>query len=176
MFRKGLILAALAAMVAVPTIAQADFEQGDFELTLGGTANGGRDFDGFAGGVNGSIGYFATDELELGVRQSITYTDVGTAPNAGGQLNGSTRVFADFHFDVGAFQPFIGANIGYVYGDAGADTWAAAPEVGVKYFVNTTTFIYGLAEYQFFFDEADQADDAFSNGQFVYSIGVGVKF
>jgi len=175
MFRKGLIMAALAAAF-VPAFAKADFEQGDLELTLGGTANGGRDFDGFSGGINGSIGTFLTDELELGVRQSITYTDVGTAPEAGGQLNGSTRIFADFHFDVGAFQPFIGANIGYVYGDSVADTWAAAPEVGVKYFLNSTTFLYGLAEYQFFFDEADEVDDTFSSGQFIYSLGIGVKF
>jgi hypothetical protein len=33
-----------------------------------------------------------------------------------------------------------------------------------------------MAEYQFFFDEADNVDDAFSDGQFVYSLGLGVKF
>ncbi len=173
MFRKGLILAAL---IALPTIARADFEQGDLELTLGGTANGSNDFDGFSAGINGSIGTFLTDELEIGVRQSVTYTDVGTAPNAGGQLSGSTRVFGDFHFDLGAFQPFVGGNVGYVYGDSTADTWEAAPEAGVKYFLNSTTFVFAQAEYQFFFDEADNVDDAFSDGQFIYSLGLGLKF
>src|SRR5690349_5335228 len=163
MFRKGLILAALAAAF-LPAIAKADFEQGDLELTLGGNAAGGKDFDGIAGGINGSLGYFLTDELELGIRQTINYTDVNTPPNAGGQLNGSTRVFGDFHFDAGAWQPFIGANIGYVYGDGVADTWEAAPEGGVKYFVNSTTFIFAQVEYQFFFDKADQVDNAFSEG------------
>jgi hypothetical protein len=173
MFRKGLILAAL---IALPTIARADFEQGDLELTLGGTANGSNDFDGFSAGINGSIGTFLTDELEIGVRQSVTYTDVGTAPNAGGQLNGSTRVFLDFHFDLGAFQPFVGGNVGYVYGDSTADTWEAAPEAGVKYFLNSTTFVFAQAEYQFFFDSADNIDNSFEDGQFVYSLGLGVKF
>jgi len=176
MFRKGLILAALAAAAFIPATAKANFQQGDLELTLGGSANGGRDFDGFAAGVNASFGYFATDQFEIGIRQSINYTDVGTAPNAGGQLNGSTRVFGDFHFDMGAWQPFLGVNIGYVYGDGVADTWEAAPEGGVKYFLNSTTFVFAQVEYQFFFDKADQVDDAFSEGQFVYSLGLGVKF
>jgi hypothetical protein len=175
MFRKGLILAALTAAF-LPTFAKADFQQGDLELTLGGNAIGGRDFDGIAGGINASVGYFLTDEFELGVRQSVNYTDVGTAPDAGGQLSGSTRVFADFHFDLGQWQPYVGANIGYVYGDGTADTWAAAPEAGVKYFLNSTTFVFAAAEYQFFFDEADNVDDAFSEGQFIYSLGLGVKF
>ena len=174
MFRKGLILAALAAAF-FPAIAKADFQQGALELTPGGNALGGKDFDGFSAGVNASLGYFATDQFEIGVRQSINYTDVGTAPNAG-QLSGSTRVFGDFHFDLGQWQPYIGANIGYVYGDATADTWEAAPEGGVKYFLNSTTFVFAQVEYQFFFDEADAVDDAFSDGQFVYSLGIGVKF
>jgi hypothetical protein len=175
MFRKGLILAALAAAF-FPAIAKADFQQGDMELTLSGNANGGNDFDGIAGGITGSIGWFATDQLEVGLRQSIAYTDINTPPNAGGQLSGSTRVFADFHFDMGQWQPFVGVNLGYAYGDGVADTWEAAPEGGVKYFVNSTTFIYGMVEYQFFFDDADEVDNAFDDGQFVYSLGIGVKF
>ena len=175
MFRKGLILAALAAAF-FPAIAKADCQQGDMELTLGGNANGGKDFDGLSGGINASLGWFLTDQLELGVRQSVNYTDVNTPPNAGGQLSGSTRVFGDFHFDMGAWQPFIGANIGYAYGDAVSDTWEAAPEGGVKYFMNSTTFIFATVEYQFFFDQADNIDDAFDDGQFVYSLGLGVKF
>jgi hypothetical protein len=175
MFRKGLILAALAAAF-FPAIAKADFQQGDLELTLGGSANGGRDFDGFAAGINASLGYFATDQLELGIRQSLNYNDVSSPPNAGGQLNGSTRIFGDFHFDMGAWQPFIGVNIGYVYGDGVADTWEAAPEGGVKYFLNSTTFVFAQVEYQFFFDKAGDLDSSFDDGQFVYSLGLGVKF
>jgi hypothetical protein len=37
-------------------------------------------------------------------------------------------------------------------------------------------FIFGRIEYQFFFENSDQADDAFEDGQFVYSIGVGFRF
>ncbi len=176
MFRKGLILAALTALVAIPTMARADFQQGDFELTLSGSGNGSKDFDGFSAGANASLGYFMTDQLELGIRQSVSYDDVNTGPNEGGALNASTRVFADFHFDMGQWQPYIGANIGYAYGDSTSDTWEAAPEGGVKYFLNSTTFIFAAIEYQFFFDGADDVDSSFDDGQFIYSLGLGVKF
>ena len=49
MFRKGLILAALAAAF-FPAIAKADFQQGDMELTLGGNANGGKTSTGLPAG------------------------------------------------------------------------------------------------------------------------------
>jgi hypothetical protein len=169
MLRKGIVLAAL---LVLPTIAQAQFEQGDKEFTLGATAANGNDFDGFSGGGNASLGYFLTDNLELSVRQSLSYTDIGVDAS----LNGSTRVAADFHFDLGKFQPFIGANFGYVYGDAVSDTFEGAPEGGVKWFVNSTTFIFAMAEYQFFFDSADDADSGFDNGQFVYTLGIGFRF
>jgi len=170
MFRKGIVFAAL---LLAPVVARADFDPGDWELTLGANAANGPDFDGFSGGLNGGIGYFFSDNLEVSLRQTLNYSDVGV----GSALNGSTRAAIDFHFDMGALQPFVGANIGFVYGDAVNDTWEAAPEAGVKYFLNTTTFIYGMVEYQFFFDQADDiGGDSFSDGQFVYTLGIGLKF
>ena len=73
-------------------------------------------------------------------------------------------------------MPYIGANIGYAYGDQVNDTFLAGPEGGVKYFVNNTTFIFLSVEYQFFFDEGDDIEGAFSDGQFVYGLGIGFKF
>jgi len=79
-------------------------------------------------------------------------------------------------FDLEAWQPFVGGNFGYVYGDAVNDTFEAAPEAGVKYFVNSTTFIFAMVEYQFFFDSGDDIDNAFSDGQFLWSLGLGFRF
>ena len=73
-------------------------------------------------------------------------------------------------------QPFVGGNIGFVYGDAVNDTWEAAPEAGIKWFANATTFVYFSAEYQFFFDENSDAGSAFSDGQFIYGLGIGFRF
>jgi hypothetical protein len=176
MLRKGMFLSvlAVAAVALAPRSTYAYFEEGDKEVTLSGTAANGPDFDGVSAGANGSIGYFITDNLELSLRQTVTYTDIGVG--GGSALNGATRVALDFHFDLEALQPFLGGNFGYVYGDAVNDTFEAAPEAGAKWFVNSTTFIFGMVEYQFFFDKASGADDGFSDGQFVYTLGIGFRF
>jgi len=177
MLRKGIVLSvlAVAAVALAPRSTYAYFEEGDKEVTLSGSGANGNDFDGVVAGANGSIGYFMTDNLELSLRQSLQYTDIGNA-GGGSALNGSTRVALDFHFDLEALQPFVGGNFGYVYGDAVNDTFEAAPEGGVKWFVNSTTFIFAMVEYQFFFDSADNADNAFQDGQFVYTLGIGFRF
>jgi len=165
------IVCALLAMLVIPALARAQFKQGDWELTLSGSGSTPSDVDAFSFGLQGSLGYFLADQLELGVRQAVAYTDV-----SGSSWNGSTNLFLDFHFDLGAFQPFIGANIGYVYGEGVHDTWQAGPEGGLKYFVNATTFIFGMVQYEFFFESGNDLQDEFSNGQFVYSLGIGFKF
>ena len=170
MLRKGI---AIAALLLVPTLAKAQVEN-PWEMTLGGGAANSADFDGFTGSINGSIGYYFTPELELSLRQNVQYSDL-----VGSDWNGSTRIALDYHFrlgDRGQWQPFIGANVGYVYGDSISDTWEAAPEAGVKYYVNSSTFIFAQVEYQFFFDEAEGADDAFEDGQFLWSLGIGFRF
>jgi outer membrane protein W len=174
MLRKLLVVAAMALLPAAA--ANAQFQAGDWELTLGGTGSNGPDFNGTTFNVNGSLGYFLTKELEVGVRQGIGYTDIGNAGGDGSAWVASTRVALDYHFDLNKIQPYIGANIGFVYGDGVHDTWEAAPEAGVKFFVNSTTFIQLSVEYQFFFDQDDDASEAFSDGQFVYGLNIGFRW
>ena len=169
MLRKLMVVAALALLPALA--AQAQFQAGDYELTLGANAAHGPDLNGVAFSGNGSLGYLLTNQLELGLRQTIGYSDV-TGAGGGSAWNASTRFALDYHFDMGRWQPYIGANIGYVYGDGVQDTFEAAPEAGIKFFVNTTTFVYGMAEYQIFFNHDKGA--AFDKGSFVYSLGFGV--
>ena len=169
--RYGLCLTALALMMLPAASAFGQFKQGDWELTLSGTAAHGPDLDGVTAGVAGSLGYFMSDQFEISLRQSVTYSDFGP----GSSWDGSTRLALDFHFDMGRLQPFIGANLGYVYGETVHDTWEAAPEAGVKYFLNGTTFVELLVEYQFFFDTDNSIGNAFSDGQFLYTLGLGVR-
>jgi len=83
-------------------------------------------------------------------------------------------VAADYNFDFGKWVPFAGANFGYSYGNHGyEDTFEVAPEAGLKYFLNTTTFVFGLAEYEIFFRNGHGAD--FDRGSWVYSLGLGVR-
>lgn len=170
---KRMWMVALIAVLVAPVAARADFKQGDFELSLTGAAAHGPDLDGVTFNVGGNLGYFLTDELEVGLRQSIGFTDVSSS----GDLNGSTRLAIDYNFNLGQWVPYVGANVGYVYGDAVNDTFEAAPEAGVRYFVNNTTFVFLSVEYQFFFNNSDNdLSDNFSDGQFLYGLGIGFKF
>jgi hypothetical protein len=176
---KALVLGALGMLLAVPAVSHAAPPPRPNEILLGAGATHGPDIDGFSGSLNFAYGYFFTNELELSLRQSISYTDIGGAVGEGSVWSASTRVAADYHFvlgDRGQFRPFIGANFGYVYGEGQNDTFAAAPEAGIKIDVTDTAFIFVLAEYQFFFDKGSDAGDSFSDGQFLYSAGVGFRF
>jgi outer membrane protein W len=180
MLRKlfALPVLGLAAAVLMPSAAKAQeygFDAGNWELTLSGSGTNDRDFNGTSFGATGSLGYFFTDNLEVVLRQNITYTDVNTA--SGSAWNGSTDLALDWHFDLGRWQPFVGANIGYAYGDSTNDTWEAGPEAGVKYFITQSTFVQLMAQYEFFFDTGSNSfgRDSFSDGAFFYSLGLGVK-
>jgi hypothetical protein len=159
----------VAALVLIPTIARADFAAGNWELTLGGNGASNKGITQGNFGVNASLGYFLTKDLELAIRQSFGYADF----NQGTTVTASTRGAVDYHFDLGNWKPFVGGNLGYSYGGKGVtDSWEVAPEAGVKFFVNSTTFVYGMAEYQIFFRHGHGA--AFDKGSFVYSLGLGV--
>jgi outer membrane protein W len=150
--------------------AQAQPKAGDWEFTLGGSGYADNDFDTGAWALNGSVGYFINDNFETSLRQGLGYT---STPE---RWRGNTRVAADWHFHLDRFVPFVGANIGYIYGDDFDDRWAAAPEVGVKIYVHEKTFLFALGEYQFFFQKARDIDNRLKDGQFVLSVGVGFNW
>src|SRR5688572_33060155 len=66
MLRK-LYLVPVLALFLVPAIANAQFEQGNWELTLSGSGVNDQDFDGGSVAVQGSLGYFMTKEIEVGL-------------------------------------------------------------------------------------------------------------
>jgi hypothetical protein len=142
----------------------------DWEITLGGSGSNDNDFDTGSLAWSGSAGYFFRERQEVGIRQSVSYADFGDS-----LWNGSTRLFYDYHIGSGAFRPVIGANFGWVYGDTVKETLAAAPEAGVKWYLTDTAFLFFLAEYQFFFEDAGDADDTFDDGSFVHTMGIGVR-
>src|SRR5688572_13475039 len=171
MLRKFLLIGALGLFL-MPAAAQAQFDEGDWEMTLTGSGTSDNDFDATTLAFDVGIGYFFTDGLEAGVRQGLGVADTG----GDSSWAGSTRVFLDYHFDLDRWQPYIGASFGYIYGDDTHETFIAGPEGGVKYFVNSTTFIFASIEYQFLFDEADDAEDSVDDGLFVYGLGIGFKW
>ena len=165
MLRK-LVLVALFAMFLAPAAAKAQFDEGDWEMFVAGSGISDSGFDNTSLSVSLSLGYFFNDNLEAGVRQTIAFSDTEAG---GSDFAASTTGFVDYHFDLDRWQPFVGAFIGYSYGDAVDDDGVYGPEGGVKYFVNSTTFIAATVQYVLPFDS--------DNDEFwQYSVAVGWKW
>ena len=143
------------------------FGKGDRTATLSGSGINSKDFDDGAYGLSGSIDWFLLDNLGVGVRQDVNW---GHSEDADDIWAGATRLAADYHFDFGRLQPFLGGSVGYVYGDSINEAWVAGPEGGLKFFVNDTTYIFGQSAYQF------DVDDGFDDGTWIHNVGVGFKF
>lgn len=169
--------ATLTAQTTVPasTDSMREFgpHAGDRELIIGGSGGADKKFDNSFGGATVSYGYFVNDTLSAILRQSVNYTN---PDNGSSQWNGATRFAVDQHFLTGAFRPFLGANVGRVYGEGVRDSWAAGLEGGAKFYVQPRTFLHATLEYGWLFQRARSIDDRFGNGAWNYSLGVGFNF
>jgi hypothetical protein len=165
MKKLKLIICALGLSSALPLMAQP--QSGDWEFTLGGGGSADNEFD--TGGFNltGSGGYFVNQNFEVGVRQGVNF--VGSDDS---EWAGSTRLAADWHFLLGKFVPFIGANIGLDYNEDDS-AWNLAPEIGVKYYVYEKTFLFALGEYRWYWDKLRDVDNNFDDGRFAVTVGIG---
>jgi hypothetical protein len=130
-------------------------KSGSVELTLAGSGVSDKHFHNSAATVTGSLGLVKS----------------GHSENAA-----ASRGAIDFHIPLGVVQPFVGVNLGYVYGRLVRNTWEGAPEAGLKIFVKRDVFIYGLGEYRIFFKNSHDIDQSFRDGEWFYSVGIGVLF
>lgn len=174
---RRFVLAGLA-LALLPTVAVAQSSKavtgpvkGTQEFSLSGTGQSNNELDNGSVGISGSYNQYLTPELSWGVRQNLSWADNGPS-----SWIGSTRVALDYHFGKSALRPFIGANVGVVYGDDVEGTGIISPEIGLKYYVNPTTFLLGMAEYQVFFEDSDDINNNFDDSAFVYTFGVGFNF
>jgi len=147
---------------------------GDREFTLGGSGSVNTSFDDSFGGLNFSFGWYTSETALLTLRQTINYSNSDTED---AQYSGSTRLAFDFHFGgQGAVKPYVGLNIGGVYGERVRDSFAAGLETGVKYYVQPRTFVFFHVEYDWLFRQGTNIDDTFDDGQINWSVGVGFNF
>ena len=170
---KQLLLSLIVSVIISTALQAQGFIAGDNTFNLTGSGSSDKDMDNTSFNVEFSFGHFFTKGLEGQIRQGFSIYD---SPGSNDSWNGSTRGALDLYLFSESLCPFIGANIGYIYGDNVTDTGVGGPEGGVKLFLNNTTYILGLVEYQFFFKEGDELRDRFNDGRFVYSLGIGVKF
>ena len=109
--------------------------------------------------------------LERVIRQdaSITHSPDDSA------WNDSINVI-NYYFGKGAWFPLVGLSMGYLQDDEEKNQFVAAPEIGLKYFMNSETFLYGLVEYQFPFNNIADMNDAYDNGRIKFGLGFGLTF
>ena len=160
--------------VQQPSRADSSSVRDPWELTVGGSGASNDSFDTGAANLALSVGYYFSEVVELSLRQGLSYAD--GSGSASGQWNGVSRVALDFHLPLDCWSPFIGANVGYGYGDTTHESWMGGAEAGVKWYVKDQTFIQGIVEYDFLFDESDRVEDLFEDAIFIYSIGMGIRF
>jgi hypothetical protein len=163
-------IAAVACSLAVAGDAHAQdfgFEQGVWELQVSGSGTSDKDFDTNTGSFDVGLNYFIVDQWSIGLDLQGSVSDPG--PESWG-----IGAVTDYNFALGRFQPFIGVNFGYLFGDNDLDTFYAGPEAGLKIFLTEDAYIHGTVQYQFLFDDAEEADEAFEDGRFWYGLGIGV--
>ncbi len=147
-------------------------QEGARTFTISGSGSSDRDFDANVASMELGLGWFIADHVAFAVRQGIGFADIGGRSDR----NGSSRLGFDFFLDLGRLKPFVGANVGYIYGDTVKNQFIAGPSAGFLRFVNDTTFVSLGVEYQFLFEDADEARDVYNDGRFVYALGMGVKW
>ncbi len=175
-------LAALAQTTTTTTTMAADTpasqwgpHTGDHEFTLGGNGSTNKNLDNSIGGATASYGYYFTNAWEGVIRQALSYSN--PQGNGGNTWTGETAGALDYHLiDHGAVRPFVGASLGWLYGNHGRDTAAAGLEGGAKFYVMPRTFIYAMADYNWLFRHDRAVAHNFNNGVWNWSVGMGFNF
>ncbi|MEX0828454.1 MAG: hypothetical protein WD005_05830 [Haliea sp.] len=178
MFKKPTLCLALGLLPAF-AFAQGAVDggsAGEREFTLSGTGSSDRSFDSGSFGISADYGWYRSDNLLLGLRQSVNYASIDGTFITNDFWNGATRGYFDYHLGDGAWRPFLGSSLGYAYGDGVDDTAFAGLETGMKVYVRPNTFVQLRAEYLWFFDSASGVDDTFDDGAWAYTLGVGLNF
>jgi len=147
--------------------------KGDRSFTIAGSGTSDKDFDNSAYGISAELGYYLTDKWQAGIRQSLNGVD---QDNGGNSWAGATRAFIMYNFLDGKYRPYLGANLGGIYGENVSDTGAAGIEGGMKLYVLTKTYINFGVEYSWLFDDTNDFDSGSNDGIWLYNVGVGFNF
>ena len=139
---------------------------GNWEGTLTGTGQSDNEFDRSNFGVTGSVGHYFTKNFILTFKQGLQYGSKGDA----NLVNGRSVFQAAYQWDLARWQPYLGMNIGAVYGAGIKDDGVIGPEGGIKYFVNESTFLFGSIAYE------ARIGHCCNDGTIPYALGVGFDF
>jgi len=145
-------------------------QAGNWEATLTGTGQSDDDFDNSAFGVTGSLGKYLTKNWLATFKQGLSLDEESDLAGDSTLVNGRSVLQGAYQWDFAKWQPYLGMNVGYVYGATTDDEAIFGPELGLKYFVNESTFMFGNIGYEVPFDECC------NEGSVPYSLGIGFTF
>ncbi|MFO7551028.1 MAG: hypothetical protein R6W80_06455 [Haliea sp.] len=149
----------------------------DREFSISGTGNSDRNLDSGSFGVTGDLGWYLSDQLVAGIRQSVNYASIEGESIKDDFWNGASRAYLNYQFLDDRSRPFVGASLGGIYGDGVNDSSFAGLEAGMKYYVLPKTYLLGRVDYQFLFSSTSDASDAFQDsGIWAYTLGLGYNF
>ncbi|HET6467506.1 MAG TPA: OmpA family protein [Geminicoccaceae bacterium] len=125
------------------------------------------------GGLEIGLGYYLTPNVMLSLEQLAYYGYNATDDGFGGR----SVIGLDLQGNWGGFRPYIGVNVGGVYGRAVQNGFVAGPELGVKIDVAQNSFLYGKVSYDYQFrNQWDSLSDWDDRGLVIGGIGFGYRF
>jgi hypothetical protein len=163
--KKKVLLAAGILCIAVSGIGFGQgFTGGDKAFTISGIGSSTEGFADNAFATEGELSWFLSDQWEFAIRQAVAIVDEEGSDD---EWAGRTRLALDYNFNMGTIVPFVGFAAGWQYGDV-EDTYIGGPEVGLRWFVNDTTYLQFRMEYECLADDLDTG--------YNYLVGVGFRF
>lgn len=139
---------------------------GNWEATLSGAGQSDDDFNDADFGVIGSIGYYFSKNVLVTFKQGLTFSGQGSSDT----FNARSVFQGAYQWDLGRWQPYLGLNLGGIYGANINDDGVVGPEAGLKYYVNESTFMFGNIAYE------TLIDNCCTNGNIPYALGIGFNF
>ena len=171
---KKLLVLVASALIAAPIAAyEIGPVKGAKSFTISGSGTSDQDFDGTAYGVSADLGYFLTDKWQAGLRQSVNGLAGDEVSN---EWAGSTRGYIGYNFLDGTYRPYLGANLGGIYGESVKNTGTAGLEAGLKVYVLQKTYLNFGVEYSFLFEDENDINNSYDDGIYLYNIGVGFNW
>jgi hypothetical protein len=156
-------------VAAAPEEREPDVDRGIF--TLGayygfnmrdeGDDDGDDDGRSHLAGLNLSFDYLLTDWLSVGAEQAAFY-NFGTDDDGFG---GRTAAGVNFTLGNLAVIPYVGANIGYIYGSGIEDDYFAGPEIGIAFGPVNAKLAYDMP-----------FDRGWDEGIVSATVGLGIRF
>jgi hypothetical protein len=156
-------------VAAAPEEREPDVDRGVFSLGAyyghnlrdEGDDDGDEDGSSHLAGLNLSFDYRLTDWLSLGAEQAAFY-NFGTDDDGFG---GRTAASVDFTLGNFAIIPYVGANIGYIYGSGIEEDYFAGPEIGIAFGPVSAKLAYDMP-----------FDRSWDEGIVSATVGLGVRF